>query len=192
MTYGTTLPKTAAQRAQEPIPFLLPSEVDWSERPRSSFTGVVVEPVVPASFPSFRPASGSSITLPAPREVRTEWQESGLSLVRTSELQFALLEQRYLFRRRNEVIGFLKRYRFLVSLLLEVYDRIAEYFGPSPEVVLEVVSDPEAEYRELFALVRTNLSPSAALACLERFDQEWWLDASERAQCMLNVDVEYV
>jgi hypothetical protein len=191
MTYGTTLPKTAGQKAQKPIPFLLPSEVDWSERPRSSFTGVVIEPIG-LVFPVFKPASASLITPPVYWEMVTGWQESGLSLVHASELQFALLEQRYLFRRRNEVIGFLKRYRFLVSLLLEVYDRIAEYFGPSPEVVLEVVSDPEAEYRELFALVRTNLSPSAALACLERFDQEWWLDASERAQCMLNVDVEYI
>ena len=89
-------------------------------------------------------------------------------------------------------MGFLWHHPFLVPLLLEAHGKIAEFFGPSPRIVLEVVTDPEAEYRELFALVRTNLSPSAALACLERFDQEWWLDASERAQCMLNVDVEYV
>jgi len=191
MTNGTTLPKTSAQTAQKPFAFLLPSEVDWSEGPRSSFTGVVIEPIG-LVFPVFKPALANLITSPVYWEMVTGWQESGLSLVHASELQCALLEQRYLFRRRNEVIGFLKRYRFLVSLLLEVYDRIAEYFGPSPEVVLEVFNDPEAEYRELFALVRTNLSPSAALACLERFDQEWWLDASERAQCMLNVDVEYI
>jgi hypothetical protein len=193
MTHVATLQRTAKKEAEQPIPFLFAPKTEWFERAKSLATGVVVEPIMwPASFPFLRPASGSSITLPANRQVTREWQELGLSLFCTFELQFALLEQWYLFRQRDEVIGFLKAHRFLVPLLLEVYDKIAEYFGPSPEVVLEVVSDPEAEYHELFALVKTSLSPSAALACLERFDQEWWLDASERAQCMLNVDVEYI
>jgi len=179
MTNGTTLPKTSAQTAQKPFAFPLPSEVDWYEGPRSSFAAVGIEPN--KLFLAFtKVTSASSIRY---REMIPVWQQPNL---------LSLAEQRYVLRRRNEVISFLKRYRFLVSLLLEVYDKITEYFGPSPEVVLEVFSDPEAEYRELFALVRTNLSPSAALACLERFDQEWWLDASERAQCMLNVDVEYI
>jgi len=104
-----------------------------------------------------------------------------------------LIEQLYILRRRAEVIGFIKAYPFLAPLLLEAYGKIAEYFGPRTDVVLEVVSDPEAaNHRELFILVRTGLTPSEALTLLERFDQEWWLDASEKARCMLNVDVEYV
>jgi hypothetical protein len=104
-----------------------------------------------------------------------------------------LLEQRYAFRERGEVLGFLKVYPFLVPLILEAYGKIAEYFGPYPNVVLEVVNDPEAlDYQELFIFIRTNLPPREAFALLKRFDQEWWLDASDRAECLLNIDVEYV
>ena len=192
MTYGTTLPRTAAQNAQRPIPFLLPSEVDWSEKPRSSFTDFVIQPIG-LVLPVFKPTSASLIISPVYREMTAGWRQSGLSLVRASELQFVLLEQAYGFRRRDEVISFLKTCPFLVPLLLEAYGKIAEYFGPYPDVVLEVVSDQEAANdRELFILVRTNLAPGEALNRLERFDQEWWLDASDRARCMLNIDVEYV
>ena len=62
MTYGTTLPKTAAQRAQEPI------------------MGVT---------------SASSIVY---REMIPVWQQPNL---------LSLVEQRYVLRRRNEVIGFI-------------------------------------------------------------------------------------
>lgn len=191
MTYGATLQRTAEQRAQKPIPFLLSTKTEWFERTKSLLIGVVVEPVLPASFPPLKPPSGSSITLPAHREVTTVWQESGLSTIRTFELQFSLVEQLYIFRRRNEVISFLWAHLFLVPLLLEAHGKIAECFGPAPEVVLEVVTDPEVENdRELFALVRTNLSPSEALYRLDRLDQEWWLEASLQARCLLNIDVE--
>jgi hypothetical protein len=102
------------------------------------------------------------------------------------------LDQFYTFRRAEEVSGFLQAHPFLVPLLLEAHGKIAKYFGPSPEVVLEVIIDPEAEDdRELFALVRVDLSPDEAVRRLERFDQEWWLDASSQGCCLLNIDVEY-
>jgi hypothetical protein len=192
MTYGAILQRTAEQGAQKPIPFLLRSEVDWSEK-RSSHSADITLELSGSTFrlPWF--AWASLITSPVYREMAEGWQESGLSLVHASELQFRLVEQLYILRRRAEVIGFIKAYPFLVPLLLEAYGKIAKYFGPSPNVVLEVVSDPEAaNHRELFILVRTSLTPSEALTRLERFDQEWWLNASEKARCMLNVDVEYV
>jgi hypothetical protein len=102
------------------------------------------------------------------------------------------LGQFYTFRRAEKVSGFLQAHSFLVPLLMEAYSKIAKYFGPSPEVVLEIVIDQEAEDdRELFALVRVDLSLDEALRRLERFDQEWWLDASSLGCCLLNIDVEY-
>jgi len=124
--------------------------------------------------------------------VTTVWQESGLSTIRAFELQISSVEQLYIFRRRDEVISFLWAHPFLVPLLLEAHGKIAEHFGPSPEIVLEVVTDPEVENdRELFALVQTCLSPNEALYRLDRLDQEWWLEASLQARCLLNIDVEF-
>ncbi|MBC7233979.1 MAG: hypothetical protein H5T68_12145 [Chloroflexi bacterium] len=164
-------------------------DIDWSEKRSSRSVDIALEPSRP-TFPLPELVSASSIAYP---EMIPVWQQPGLSLVHASELQFRLIEQRYILRRRAEVIGFIKAYLFLAPLLLEAYGKIAEYFGPRTDVVLEVVSDPEAaNYRELFILVRTSLTPSEALTLLERFDQEWWLDASEKARCMLNIDVEYI
>jgi hypothetical protein len=77
-------------------------------------------------------------------------------------------------------------------VLFEAYSKIEEYFQPMLQPVLEVVTDPEEDSKELFALVRTKLSPDEALRRLERFDQVWWLEASPRAECLLNIDVEYI
>lgn len=111
----------------------------------------------------------------------------------TIEPAIQSLEQLYIFRRPEEVSEFLEAHPFLVPLLEEARGQIAQYFGPSSEVVLEVVTDPEAENdRELFALVQTTLSADEALPGLDRLDQEWWLDASDQAHCLLNIDVEFV
>jgi hypothetical protein len=111
----------------------------------------------------------------------------------TTEPALQALEQRYTFRRPEEVMEFLQAHPFLVPLLEEARGQIRQYFGPSPEVVLEVVTDPEAENdRERFALVQTTLAADEALCCLDRLDQEWWLDASDQAHCLLNIDVEFI
>lgn len=135
------------------------------------------------------PVSESSIAL----EETKPWQEEiEVSTVRSLELQVSWVKQFYAFRRSQEVSRFLQAHPFLVPLLLEAYGEIDQYFGPSPDVVLEVITDPESENdRELFALVQTELSPDDALHRLDRFDQEWWLDASPQACCLLNIDVEY-
>lgn len=120
------------------------------------------------------------------------WQQPGASVVCSLESRLALLETSCLFRRRDEVMSFLKAYPFLVPLLEEAYGKIAEYFETFSSVVLEVITEPEAENdRELFAFIRTGLPVDEALARLERFDEEWWLEASDRAQGKLCIHVEF-
>ena len=103
------------------------------------------------------------------------------------------LEKLYTYRRPMEVKGYIKAYPFLVPLLVEAYDKIGEYFGSNPAVVLEVVTDPEADDdRELFAFIQTNCAPEEALDRLNRLDQEWWLDASDRSEGKLCIHTEFV
>jgi len=103
------------------------------------------------------------------------------------------LEKLYTYRRPMEVKGYIKAHSFLVPLLVEAYDKIGEYFGSNPAVVLEVVTDPEADdYRELFAFIQISLSPEEALSRLDQLDKEWWLDASDKAQNHFCIDVEFV
>jgi hypothetical protein len=191
MTYGSSVPGIAEQRVQKPILFVLEPKTEWFTRERSHSVGFAFKPSEPISrLPRF--VSASLIISPGYSEMTAGWQEPGLSLVRASELQFALLEQRCLFRRRDEVIRFLKVYPFLVPLLLEACDKIAEYFAAFSGVVLEVITDPEAENdRELFAFIRTSLPPVEAFDGLDRLDEEWWLDASDKAKGKLCIHVEF-
>ncbi|MCH7759802.1 hypothetical protein IIA15_00150 [candidate division TA06 bacterium] len=124
----------------------------------------------------------------------TPWQQVGAATVRLDPILLEFLERSYTVRRRSEVLQFLSTNSFLVTLLLEVYARIEDYFGHHPHVVLEVVTDPEAEEeeKEFFAFIQTSLSPKEALERLDKFDKEWWLRAMDRGQGKLCIDVEFL
>jgi hypothetical protein len=195
MSSEAVVQRATMRTEQSTILFPLPKDVDWwkeGEEEGRVAANIGAEPMQPA-FSWFQATWSGSVPYADPYTVQA-WQEPGRSLIQSFEAQFSLLEQHYTFRRRNQVIKFLETHPFLAPLILEAYERILAYFGPSVKTtVLEVVSDPEAEgYDELFILIQTNLTPDEALARLRRLDQEWWLDASVGTQCLLNIDVEYV
>jgi len=108
-------------------------------------------------------------------------------------LELLEVERIYTLRRRSEVIEFLVDNSFLFTLLHEVYEKVRDYFVESVEVILEVVTDLEAEmHQELGVFIRTNLSPNEAIRCLEKFDDEWWLDTPATALKKLCIDVEFI
>jgi len=93
----------------------------------------------------------------------------------------------------DSVEPFLMNNSFLIDLLNEAAPKLQEYFGNNVRVRLEMFSDPvAANDSELFARVLTELSASEALGLLDRFDNEWWFDASSRARCLLNFALRYV
>ncbi|KPJ64925.1 hypothetical protein AMJ44_11925 [candidate division WOR-1 bacterium DG_54_3] len=103
-----------------------------------------------------------------------------------------LLERHYVFRQRDEVIGFLESHPFLVSLLLEARSKISVYFPEYPAVFLQLLIDPEIPKDvQLIASIRTNLSPDEALDRLNSLDEGWWLESIDRAQGELCIHVEF-
>jgi len=106
--------------------------------------------------------------------------------------ELTLLSRVYNFRRESEIFEFLEDKSSLIPLVVEAHERIRDYFEPSTELVLEVITDPEAtEDYELVIFVRTNLSPDDALSKLEQLDEEWWLDASSDMREKLCIHVEF-
>lgn len=160
-----------------PLPFLLPKQAQWELFPwRVQIHEVNI--------------SASSIALREPQDIIKIWQQTGTSTI--TQYLIRLIEQLYIFRRPKEVFVFLQTHSFLVPLLLEVRSSIARYFGLSSQIILEVVSDPEAaDYYQLVAFIQTNLHPNEALADLDQLDQGWWLEASHTSKGKMCIHLEY-
>jgi hypothetical protein len=128
-----------------------------------------------------------------PIEATRIWQDTGVSTVRTFDFETRPLERLYTFRRRAEVSRFIERHPFLVPVLVEAYSKIENYFGPYPQVFLEVVNDLEVQgLVELFGYIVTRLTPEEAGKRLRRFDQDWFLNQLPQIKGLLNFDVEFL
>jgi len=102
-----------------------------------------------------------------------------------------LIRKSFEITNEAEVIAFLKQNQFLLTLLQEGEQRIKTEFGSDARLILEVVSVPDSDDEaELFVLIRTSRSAEDASECLKRLDERWWLKASRKAQCKMNIDVE--
>jgi hypothetical protein len=106
--------------------------------------------------------------------------------------QLGILQQWYIFRgERAEMLRFLEKYPFLVSLLLEVYSHIEEFF-PRSLVYLTVSTDlEEFSTDRLTVFISTDLDPDSALDALSDFDKKWWLNSLKRAQGKLCITLEF-
>ena len=103
------------------------------------------------------------------------------------------LERIYSLRDTATIRRFLHACPQIIEVLLEAHVYLQKYFGPNPQVTLEVVSDPEAEgMEEMFAYILTSLPVDEALARLDRLDEEWFLDQFDRIDGQFNFNLEFV
>ncbi len=116
-----------------------------------------------------------------------------VTLVDTRSQRLRRLEEIYFLRDAAAVKRFLHARPQLAEVLLEARVHLQKYFGPDPQVALEVASDPETEgLEELFAYIRTPLPVDEALARLNRLDEEWFLDQLDRVDGQFNFNLEFV
>jgi len=124
-------------------------------------------------------------------------QYSGLvDIIESQRLPYRYLhqlEEVYSLRDAAAVSGFLHAHPQIVEILLEAEAHLQKHFGPDSQIELAVVSDPEVEGEEqLFAYILTSLPVDEALARLDRFDEEWFLDQLDRTLGRLNFNLEFV
>lgn len=108
--------------------------------------------------------------------------------------ELAQLAELYSVRSPSEIVSeFLAENRYLVKLLKEARRQIAHYFGAETKPSLELVYIPETDILDkIWVLIPTKLDVEPALALLDRFDEEWWLDALVEAKDNMNIKLEYV
>ena len=102
------------------------------------------------------------------------------------------IDQLYRLRNAEEVWHFLETHQYLVPLLIEAHGHIRKYF-PTANLFLEYVVDPEvADEKQLAIYIATEKDVDEAHNALERFDHDWWLDASDQADDDLYITLEFV
>jgi len=86
----------------------------------------------------------------------------------------------------------LARTQGLRQLLDEALARLSELFPQGTfALVVESFFDQHSPDTHLYLVVTTSQQPDEALALLERFDNEWWLDALPRSRGIMSVTLEY-
>jgi tetratricopeptide (TPR) repeat protein len=104
-----------------------------------------------------------------------------------------VLRSLYHLEEPDLITEFVQQNSFLIELLVEAPRRINSVFGEETKLALQLSQDPEdVDSRELFINILTTLSAQEAFPLLERLDEEWWLDISDRADGKLNIRLRYV
>lgn len=96
----------------------------------------------------------------------------------------------YTLKEFEEVFDYLESYSYLITLLEEAYFEIRRYFS-NEKLTLEVMNDMETNEEMLLLLINTNLNQKEARQKLNRFDENWWIDASLFAFSKLCIQVEF-
>lgn len=101
---------------------------------------------------------------------------------------------RKLFELRDEpgIRAHLRQFPFLFTLLLEAKTQVARIFGEGTRTALQISVDPNDSSPQLFIVIPIRLNAKEAFALFDQLDQEWWLEAAERADFRLNFIPEFV
>jgi hypothetical protein len=91
-----------------------------------------------------------------------------------------------------EVDAYVRRYPFLVPILIKAPDHIARHFGAHCGLVLEAPIFPDDGTQHLYLLVRTADPFDEVVAHRDQLDEQWWLDAMVEARSCMTIDVEFV
>ena len=103
------------------------------------------------------------------------------------------LAREYEIRNPSLVAEFLSENLFLLDLLKVIPGKLRKFFGKNAKHAVELFAEPEMpSSREIFVLVLTKNDAKAARAKMDEFDKKWWLENLDKANCKLNVSLEYV
>jgi hypothetical protein len=101
-----------------------------------------------------------------------------------------LLKKVYVFREIKKIESYLWNNKFLIDILFDAHMQIVNIFRKSAELHLELHRDYEEDFEELFIVIKSPTEPTHMLDFLDRLDEEWFLDISDKTLGKLNITVE--
>jgi len=108
----------------------------------------------------------------------TSLENEQFALVRKREIED--LQKAYVFEEDRLVREFVGAHRSVPQLLLEAVPVLKSFFGDTAVLQLRVISD-ESGIGTIYGIVLWRDAAEAARSALRKFDESWWIVASEKA-----------
>jgi len=96
----------------------------------------------------------------------------------------------YVFVDKEKIIDFLFANSDLIPILLEAPKYIYEIFGQNVPIYLELYSDPEEEWDELFIVIKSPYSAKKAIELEKKLFDEWFVNIVNKVNNRLNFTEE--
>ncbi len=110
-----------------------------------------------------------------------------------NEITIEQVEQHFQMRDADEVRSFLRENPEVTQIILDSLEPLTRIFVEIEQLVLEVFRDPEEQGNcELVCSIVTRLTAEEALEKLDMFDEQWFLDNTERTHGLLNFRIDFV
>jgi hypothetical protein len=102
------------------------------------------------------------------------------------------LKGAYEFSNIEEIRNFILQNSYLVDILKEAPENIYRIFGKSIKLILELHSDPEEDFEELFVVIKSPYAPQKARELMNELDRTWFLNIMDKTQGKLCITEEYL
>ncbi len=95
----------------------------------------------------------------------------------------------YIFENPDEIKHFLMANKDLIPILVKGHERITKIFGNVP-LYLELHSDPEEGWEELFIVIKTSYPAEKAFELENKLFKEWFIEVMDKVNGRLNFTEE--
>jgi len=102
------------------------------------------------------------------------------------------LKGAYEFSNVEEIRNFIMQNNYLADILKEAPKNIYRIFGKSIKLILELHSDPEEDFEELFVVIKSPYAPQKARELMNELDRTWFLNIMDKTQGKLCITEEYL
>lgn len=139
-----------------------------------------------------------SATFPGSYSVRTVTGKQSLTPEQLAESRKKVIDEKIAalaeqYNIQKGVKLFLHKNAYLLPVLEELPNKVAEYFGNERELLLKVSGESVfLDSSELSLFISVPLTADEGLDILDKFDNEWWLDNLERTKYNLNINLKFV
>ena len=118
------------------------------------------------------------------------WDDRSTSMRLVPRRVLDQMREQFAMRQPDKIISLLEPNKLLAEIVLEANAALDRYF-PDTIRALELTPNAGSEHREqLFLSVITQLDVDEALARVQRFDEEWWIDRSRSLRLRIDLEID--